>query len=298
MKHILWDNALEAWAVAIHYCDDIVDGRATLKYRKNFISCLHNATELFIKQYMLDINDYRVCKIYSKVKADVDRLLQCSYENAQELNGFFDGLSQEELEKFHSAPYNKLIEYVKELFREYFKKHKDNKEVVNRALILLESLRNDETHFMVDKWEYMNEKEFQELYNFMTIFYEILHQYSLLPFWGEAFEEYKQFDFTREKLYDFSYKKALINSDILDELRDDFEKSIPVPYISYYAFEITNTIVNWIDQKRNESFDELWTCIEMLLHYDTGNVGECSRNPKKKRRTIYNSILWRFLCIQ
>ena len=29
-----------------------------------------------------------------------------------------------------------------------------------------------------------------------------------------------------------------------------------------------NTIVNWIDQKWNESFDELWTCIEMLLHYD------------------------------
>ena len=26
--------------------------------------------------------------------------------------------------------------------------------------------------------------------------------------------------------------------------------------------------MNWIDQKWNESFDELWTCIEMLLHYD------------------------------
>ncbi len=38
MKHILRDNALEAWSMAVKYCNDILDGRATLGYRKHFIS--------------------------------------------------------------------------------------------------------------------------------------------------------------------------------------------------------------------------------------------------------------------
>lgn len=50
MKHILRDNALEAWAMAIKYCEAILEGKATLEYRKHFVSSLHNAVELFIKQ--------------------------------------------------------------------------------------------------------------------------------------------------------------------------------------------------------------------------------------------------------
>lgn len=49
MKHILIDNALEAWAMAIQYCNYILDGKATLQYRKQFVSSLHNAVELFMK---------------------------------------------------------------------------------------------------------------------------------------------------------------------------------------------------------------------------------------------------------
>lgn len=55
MKQILIDNALESWNSAILYANDIMKGMATLKYRKNFVASLHNATELFIKQLMLDI---------------------------------------------------------------------------------------------------------------------------------------------------------------------------------------------------------------------------------------------------
>lgn len=53
MKPILMDNAFEAWAVAICYCNDIKDGKATLQYQKNFVSSLHNAVELIMKQVML-----------------------------------------------------------------------------------------------------------------------------------------------------------------------------------------------------------------------------------------------------
>ena len=54
MKHILMDNALESWKAAIASADDIMNGKSTLKYRKSFVASLHNATELFIKQFMLD----------------------------------------------------------------------------------------------------------------------------------------------------------------------------------------------------------------------------------------------------
>ena len=63
MKHILIDNALEAWAMAIKYCNYILDRKATLQYRKQFVSFLHNSVELFIKQLMLDNNDHRVCSV-------------------------------------------------------------------------------------------------------------------------------------------------------------------------------------------------------------------------------------------
>lgn len=63
MKHILQDNALESWAMAIKYSNFILNGKATLQYRKQFVSSLHNAVELFIKQLMLDNNDHRVCSV-------------------------------------------------------------------------------------------------------------------------------------------------------------------------------------------------------------------------------------------
>ena len=59
-KRILLDNAFSSWRKAIFYCDAIVSGRSTIDNRKNFVSALHNATELFLKQIMLDNNDYRV----------------------------------------------------------------------------------------------------------------------------------------------------------------------------------------------------------------------------------------------
>lgn len=70
MKHILQDNALESWTMAIKYSNFILNGKATLQYRKQFVSSLHNAVELFIKQLMLDNNDHRVCSVRKGCDAD------------------------------------------------------------------------------------------------------------------------------------------------------------------------------------------------------------------------------------
>ena len=52
-NQILQNNAIEARARAIRYCDYILEGKATLEYRKHFVSVLHNSVELFVKQLML-----------------------------------------------------------------------------------------------------------------------------------------------------------------------------------------------------------------------------------------------------
>lgn len=41
MKPVLMENAFEAWAAAIRFCDDIKDGKATLQYQKDFVLSLH-----------------------------------------------------------------------------------------------------------------------------------------------------------------------------------------------------------------------------------------------------------------
>lgn len=77
MKQILIDNALESWKSAISYANDIVNGMATLEYRKNFVSSLHNAIELFIKQRMLDVGDHDVCKKISRKETQMEIYKRC-----------------------------------------------------------------------------------------------------------------------------------------------------------------------------------------------------------------------------
>ena len=74
MKPVLMENAFEAWAAAIRFCDDIKDGKATLLYQKNFVSSLHNAVELIMKQMLLNDNDHRVAEVRKTKK-----LMQNSY---------------------------------------------------------------------------------------------------------------------------------------------------------------------------------------------------------------------------
>lgn len=95
MKHILRDNALEAWAMAIKYCNHILTGKATLQYRKQFVSSLHNAVELFVKQLMLDNNDHRVCRVKNIKDPEGHPLVD--FFNADDLNYFFEHISDDEM---------------------------------------------------------------------------------------------------------------------------------------------------------------------------------------------------------
>lgn len=134
MQHILRDNALVAWRSAIEYCDEIIHGKATLKYRKNFVVSLHNAVELFLKQFMLDTNDHRVCFVYQIKKNDPEGLLKKRYEAAEDITQFFNSLPAEDAAKFHSIEYNKLLKYLES------ESHLQNLEV--RAARVIKTITN------------------------------------------------------------------------------------------------------------------------------------------------------------
>ena len=69
---ILLDNFIEAWINAIKYHDKIMKGYITLGIQKQFVSSLHNAVELCLKQKMLDKNDTFVAEIKIKDKEDAE----------------------------------------------------------------------------------------------------------------------------------------------------------------------------------------------------------------------------------
>lgn len=267
MNGILIDNALESWKSAIVYANDIVAGKSTLKYRKNFVSSLHNATELFIKQLMLDTGDHDVCKRATK-KEDPDGSLQIAMNAATDLNAFFANLSQADVKKYHSQSYNVICKKTLSLFDAYYSTHPHDQSIVSDALETLRDLRNNETHFFIDKWTFLTESEFQKLYNFMIVFYRILKEYDLLPFWGEPSKEYEELDFNKSPLTSFSYKEALIRSNVLTKIAK-VSGQLWVFWEAESAFEISKAIVECYDNTYwEERFDELWAYVETAMHYD------------------------------
>ncbi len=273
MKQILLDNALESWISAISYADAIVAGKATLKYRKNFVASLHNATELFIKQLMLNIGDHSVCKKLTS-KKDPNGSLQTAFDNAVDLNDFFEKLPPVDFDKFYSENYGVLCDKTDALFDSYYVKNPENKAKVKAALNILEELRNNETHFFIEKWSFLKEQEFEELYNFMIIFYEILHEYNLLPFWGEPISEYKNLCFNKQPLVDFSYKGALLKTNILREI-DEVSGGIQLPYINNSAYTVAKEIVEYCNQTYWQGkFDDLWAYVETAMYFDLITVDE------------------------
>lgn len=267
MNGILIDNALESWKSAIVYANDIVAGKSTLKYRKNFVSSLHNATELFIKQLMLDTGNHEVCKRVAK-KEDPDGSLQIAMNAVTDLNDFFANLSQDNVKKYRSQSYNFICKKSLSLFDTYYSTHPHDQSIVSDALETLRDLRNNETHFFIDKWTFLTESEFQKLYNFMIVFYRILKEYGLLPFWGEPSKEYEDLDFNKSPLTSFSYKEALIRSNVLMKIAEVSDQ-LQMSWEAESAFEIAKAIVEHDDNAHwGERFDELWAYVETAMHYD------------------------------
>lgn len=265
MKQILLDNALESWAMAIHYCDEIMLGKATLTNRKYFVTSLQNAIELFVKQYMLNTNDYRVAEV-KKYEADGEPLK--SYLMSTDLNEYFRSKNANEMKPFFTIEFRKIKELHGKLFAEYYGQNPGKQAKVSEALDILKKLRNDETHFYISATGFLADTEFKELYNLMVVFYEILNHYHLFLHFGVARGKEIRFAFSKSEISSFSYKKQLKNSAFVKELKNNIE-GLEFPWgHGDEPYAIAIDIVDYCDAYKEDDFDDLWAYVEMLIRYD------------------------------
>lgn len=261
---MLQENALEAWATTIHYCDEIMAGKATLSNKKLFVVSLQNAIELFCKQHMLNINDYRVA---SAKKCDATGNPLKDYFLSDDLNGYFLSICNkpQKINSFRTIEFNKIIEYFKSLFQGNMDENNVPYKTIQKALSTLQRLRNSETHFFVSGKYFVTDAEFLELYNLMVYFYKLMVSSDLLPYWGDAYGYYKQFSFDRTPLTAFSLKEQLKKSDYVTRLKECVEREIYPVGAGDEAYEITEDIINHSDAYAESDFDELWAYVQMLL---------------------------------
>ncbi|MGN0518971.1 MAG: hypothetical protein ACI4II_09655 [Acutalibacteraceae bacterium] len=257
MKRILLENAYEAWISAVGYCKDILNGKGTLQYQKSFVSSLHNAIELFLKQIMLDVGNHNVAKIY-EIKDTNDAQLALDYMKAENLNVFFDNLSVEKLQRFRTIEFSKLIDQHKKILN----KSLSQTDTLRDELVILQNLRNNETHFLIRQNSFLSETDFCSLHNLMVKFYKILEDYDLLSFWGEPIGREVKIKFDRNTLQTFSYSDAVRNSPLVKELvkiLNDWEDVDPD--LSSYSIARKIVILN---PEYEPQFNDVWTMVEMM----------------------------------
>lgn len=256
-KKILLDNALVAWANAIRYCDQILAGKITLEVRKNFVSSLHNAVELFFKQIMLDNCDYRVAEPRT---VDATGEPAKSFYAATDLNAYFEKLDSATRNQFASIEFSNLFDLHKKLLANFLQPGT----AFTVELKLLNKLRNNETHFYIGLDEYLTENQFCTLHNFMTDFYQVLHDYDLLPFWGNAGDEHKKLCFDRMPLKSFTYKNAVKKSPMVNAIEQAANGMEFEGYAPSTAYEMASAIASEMDVITDIQFDELWVYVEVL----------------------------------
>ena len=288
-KQILMDNALEAWISAIHYCNEIIEGKTTLGNRKFFVSSLENALELFIKQQMLNVCDYRVANA-RELSANGEPMH--SYLLTENLNEYFYNLQMNDtgtMQKFFSAEFSKLIEWQKGLFEEYYESHPEDKNRMGEGLSLLKELRNNETHFYIDESDFLKESEFVKLYNLMVAFFKILGYYHLLNYFGEAFGENKLIDFQKDYIVSFSYKKQLKNSKSVEKIKRAIENGTFSTESGCDAYKITEDLLTSCKELECFEFDELWAYIQMLLKNKLLSIHDEANEEEIEGSLVYNS---------
>lgn len=267
MKKVLLDNAYEAWISAIKYCNLILDGECSLQTKKIFVSSLHNSSELFFKQIMLDSNNYSVMDIAGNKKHEEP------YKNFFEqtdLNQYFSQLSNQECQKFYSIGYGKIKENLSTIIKEYLLHFSENNLKV--GMELLQKLRNQETHFSIDGTTFLLEIEFQQLHNFMCELYQVIEFYKLLPFWGKPMGEWECLWFDKKIITNFTYYKSIIDSKTNNRILEEINGEV-CPYnfydSNYSACEFLYGIIGE-KLKRICSFEEL--VARMLLITKMGEI--------------------------
>lgn len=271
-------------------------GYITLGIQKQFVSSLHNAVELCLKQKMLDKNDTSVAEIKIKDKEDAELSVKY-FQKAEKglLNEFFEELSKDEISKFRSIEFNQL----KTKYKKLININETEKELFTKSLDLLQELRNNETHFYIDN-SFLSEENFCKLHNFMIVFYKSAVENLLVNnnlickgHWGKkniTINKYWQsVIFEQDKLNNFSYRQAVLENELTNEIKETYMilKNGMFPpedikthaillsdYIEKYSYEDVFTIltflknVNLIDMEETER--EIRDGYDNLLYIDKG----------------------------
>lgn len=271
MRQVLMENAFEAWAAAIRFCDDIKGGKCTLQYQKSFVSSLHNAVELFMKQMMLNNNDHDVVVRIRDCKT-TNAHLKARYDCANDLNGFFKSLSQNELAAFYTIGFDGFI-----------KKHQailgtclSVGDTIEDELNLLQQLRNGETHFAIHQGSFLSESDFCSLYNFMICFYKILdswrpndkedYELRLLPYWGNPVGADSIYGFEREQLKGFTYRAAVKNSPLANEIAEVLSGDWLYGAPDFSSFSIAKELVE-VNPQYTQQFNDIWALVYMMQSF-------------------------------
>lgn len=264
------DNAFESWAAAIRYCNDIKDGKATLQYQKNFVSSLHNAVELIMKQMLLNNNDHSIAEI-RKPKTEADAKLLLDYFKATDLNRFFNSLSDDELSKFHTIQFNELISSHKKIFGSSL----TPQETLKTELELLQQLRNNETHFMIRQGSFLSEDDFRTLHNFMVRFYKIMKKWNpadesdlessifLYLYWYSPDKDDSIYEFECDLLQDFSYESAVRNSKLAKDIAETLKNNHQCGAPNFSPYDIAFDLMNGYNVF-SAQFDEIWAMVYMM----------------------------------
>lgn len=271
MRQVLLDNAFEAWAVAIRACKDIKDGKCTLQYQKNFVSSLHNAVELFMKQMMINDGNHDVAEVRGKFKKGNEQLIQ-DYINASDLNCFFRALSKEDAAKFASITFEKLKTHHQYIFKDSLAQNESLQDELN----LLQQLRNDETHFAIHQDSFLSETDFCILHNLMVRFYKVLENWRplnkdnyelwLLPYWGDPTGADEVYGFICDPLQSFSYEQAVRESNLAREIVELISDGGIYGAPDFSPYTIARDLVE--EKVEYEyRFDEIWAVVHMMLKY-------------------------------
>ena len=274
---LLLSNAYIAWSNAIKYHDYIYSGRATLINQKHFVSSLHNAVELFLKQLLIINNDK---DIINKFYKPASNSLKTAFNNATDLNSFFESIPCGEENSFETINFFKLInkKMVELLKNESEENQSEELEELKNSLSMLNNLRNSEMHFFI-KNNFLSEANFIQLHNFMIHFYEKLEDKNLLPYWGSPapYSFYSNLLFQSETLKNFSYHDALKNNPIASKIAEIINNSNSS--LSNERIRSTDDIYEII-RTENEindygfDLDEIFDICDMFLRLDCISVNK------------------------
>lgn len=123
-----------------------------------------------------------------------------------------------------------------------------------------------------------------------SFFYEILQEYDLLPYWGEAFAEDKRFEFNRKPLTNFSYERQLKNSAFVKSLVKNIGGGLPFDSWGDESYSIAENVVYCSNEYSESDFNDIWAYVKMLMKYNMlWNHRRCVRKKAEDKGVKYSS---------